>query len=176
MLFNSYAFVLGFLPLTLGVFALLTGTYARASAWFLVLASLAFYAWSSPWYHVGLLLLSIAFNFGIGLGLQTHDRGWARAARCSRSASAVDLAVLGYFKYSDFFLAQVGFLAQIGLTRFGRRDPAAARHLVLYLHPDRLSGRCLCQQGAGIRGNELHTVRDLVPASHRRPDHASLGK
>jgi hypothetical protein len=27
-------------------------------------------AWSSPWYHVGLLLASIAFNFGVGLGLR----------------------------------------------------------------------------------------------------------
>jgi alginate O-acetyltransferase complex protein AlgI len=118
MLFNSYAFVLGFLPLTLGVFALLTRTHARDSAWFLVLASLAFYAWSSPWYHVGLLLLSIAFNFSIGLGLQRTTGAGARRSLLTFGV-AVDLAVLGYFKYSDFFLAQVGFLAQIGLTRFG---------------------------------------------------------
>ena len=65
MLFNSYVFVLGFLPLTLGIFALLAGRYAHASAWFLVIASLAFYTWSSPWYHVGLLLASIVFNFAV---------------------------------------------------------------------------------------------------------------
>jgi alginate O-acetyltransferase complex protein AlgI len=118
MLFNSYVFVLGFLPLTLGIFALLAGRYAHASAWFLVIASLAFYTWSSPWYHVGLLLASIVFNFAVGLGLRHKALNGARRVLLAFGV-VVDLMVLGYFKYSDFFVAQVGFLTQIGLGRSG---------------------------------------------------------
>jgi alginate O-acetyltransferase complex protein AlgI len=118
MLFNSYAFMLGFLPVTFCVFAILAGKYARTSAAFLVLASLTFYAWSSSTYHVGLLLLSIAFNFGVGLGLRREMAAGARRALLSFGV-VVDLALLGYFKYSDFFLTQVSFLEQIGLTRSG---------------------------------------------------------
>ena len=116
MLFNSYIFVLGFLPLTLGIFALLTGRYAQANVWFLVLASLGFYAWSSPWYHVVLLLASIAFNFAVGIGLRRKASDGARRALLAFGV-IVDLAVLGYFKYADFFVAQIGFLTQIGIGR-----------------------------------------------------------
>lgn len=116
MLFNSYIFVLVFLPLTLSIFAQLTGRYAHASAWFLVLASFAFYAWSSPWDHVGLLLASIVFNLAVGIGLRCKASDGARRALLAFGI-VVDLAVLGYFKYSDFFVAQLGFLTQIGLGR-----------------------------------------------------------
>ena len=46
MLFNSYPFVFGFLPMVLAGFAMLARWRARrAGLTFLMLASLAFYAW-----------------------------------------------------------------------------------------------------------------------------------
>ena len=65
MLFNSYAFIFGYLPITLIGFFLLGRTSQRLAALWLAAASLFFYGWWDERY-VGLLLVSIAFNFGAG--------------------------------------------------------------------------------------------------------------
>ena len=98
MLFNSYDYLLWFLPGTLVVFFLLGRRPFAAQVW-LTVASLFFYGWWNPW-HLPLILGSIAFNFGIARLLQ---RGAARAVLAL--GVAVNLAVLGVFKYADFFLA-----------------------------------------------------------------------
>jgi alginate O-acetyltransferase complex protein AlgI len=66
MLFNSYPFIFLFLPaVLLGYFA--TGRYGnRGPVIWLVLASVAFYAFGN-WRFVSLLLASIASNYRIGL-------------------------------------------------------------------------------------------------------------
>src|ERR1700719_3246205 len=66
MLFNSYPFIFLFLPAALlGYFA--AGRYGdRAPVAWLVLASVAFYAFGN-WQLVPLLLASIAFNYIVGL-------------------------------------------------------------------------------------------------------------
>jgi len=122
MLFNSYAFLLGFLPLALLGFAWLSGRYERATILFLVLASLAFYSWSSPWQHVALLVLSIAFNFAVGLALLSTKTAILRSMLLALGVTA-DLALLGYFKYSGFLLAEVaqfdfaqGLLLPLGIS------------------------------------------------------------
>jgi hypothetical protein len=74
MLFNSYDYLLWFLPGTLVVFFLLGRRPFAAQVW-LTVASLFFYGWWNPW-HLPLILGSIAFNFGIARLLQ---RGAARA-------------------------------------------------------------------------------------------------
>ena len=106
MLFNSYAFLFGFLPLTLvGVFLLARWSAALAAGW-LALASLAFYGyWNAA--YVPLLVLSIVFNFFIGMAI---------AAAASRRRLMVfagvgaNLLLLGYFKYADFFVANLNTL------------------------------------------------------------------
>jgi len=122
MLFNSYAFLLGFLPLTLLGFCWLTGRHERATILFLALASIAFYSWSSPWQHVVLLLFSIAFNFAVGLALTSTKTPALRAALLAFGV-IIDLSLLGYFKYSGFLLAQVaqfdfaqGLLLPLGIS------------------------------------------------------------
>src|ERR1700733_14175104 len=65
MLFNSYPFIFLFLPIALfGYFAFGRLGNLAPVIW-LALASLAFYS-SSNWQFVALLLMSIAFNYGIG--------------------------------------------------------------------------------------------------------------
>ncbi|HXZ48226.1 MAG TPA: MBOAT family protein [Usitatibacter sp.] len=104
MLFNSYAFVLAFLPAAVaGYFLVARRSHLGANA-FLAAASLVFYAW---WRVelVALLLASAAVNFAVG-------RRLSRAAAAGRDARAMlflgvafDLGLLGYFKYADFFIA-----------------------------------------------------------------------
>jgi alginate O-acetyltransferase complex protein AlgI len=101
MLFNSLAFLFAFLPIAVAGFFLLARLSHTAAAAWLALASLFFYGWWNPAY-VALLVASITFNYVSGISI-------GRAAEPQRKrllvgALAVNLLVLGYFKYANFFL------------------------------------------------------------------------
>ncbi|RYI12942.1 MAG: MBOAT family protein, partial [Acetobacteraceae bacterium] len=109
MIFNSYTFLLVFLPLTLLVFSLLRRFIPRAAFAWLVLTSLAFYGvWNpdpahgwSPKYIL-LILGSCAGNYFIGRFLTTHrDTHQGKVALVS--GLVANLALLGYYKYAGFF-------------------------------------------------------------------------
>ncbi len=110
MLFNSYVFILCYLPLTLFVFFRLgrAGCLRAATAW-LVLMSLLFYAWWNPVY-VGLILASMVFNYGVGVALGRREPGSASARRLLAGGVLADLALLGYYKYANFFVDNLNAL------------------------------------------------------------------
>ena len=111
MLFNSFPFILAFLPIALAVFfSLARWSHVLAAGW-LTAASLFFYAWWNPAY-VGLLLGSVVFNHALGRAL-ARAAGEGRSSRRALLAVAVgvNLLVLGYFKYANFFLAGVDAVA-----------------------------------------------------------------
>jgi D-alanyl-lipoteichoic acid acyltransferase DltB (MBOAT superfamily) len=117
MLFNSYFFLFVFLPVTLaGFFLLARVSHAFAAGW-LTFASLFFYAWWNPAY-VGLLLVSIVFNYALGMWIsRAHARGEAAGKkRLLVVAIAVDLVLLGYYKYANFFLTNVNAVAGTQLS------------------------------------------------------------
>jgi D-alanyl-lipoteichoic acid acyltransferase DltB (MBOAT superfamily) len=82
VLFNSVDFIFRLLPATLAGFWILLRLGNRPAALWLLACSLFFYGWWSP-RHVALLLLSIAFNYGIGLALSAPPVRRADAACCS---------------------------------------------------------------------------------------------
>jgi alginate O-acetyltransferase complex protein AlgI len=105
MLFNSYEFLLLFLPITLaGFFAIGARSQRLAAAW-LALASLAFYAWWNPTY-VLLLVGSICWNFYVGraIAMAAMSGAQARARTLLTLGVSADLLLLGYYKYANFFL------------------------------------------------------------------------
>ena len=109
MLFNSYVFIFAFLPVTLlGFYLLGRGPGPRAAISWLVLASLFFYGWWNP-HFVVLILASIVTNFAIGSLLQ---RGSERLPARQRALLIIgigfNLALLGYYKYANFFVDTVG--------------------------------------------------------------------
>lgn len=112
MLFNSPAFILAFLPLTLALFFAIGRHHRPAAAAFLALASLFFYGWWDVRY-VPLLCASIALNFGVGSRIIAcsiaEDR--ANARRWLIFGIVADLALLAYYKYSDLALATYNQLA-----------------------------------------------------------------
>ena len=71
MLFNSYEFLLGFLPVTL-VLYFLTARWigSKAALALLVAASLFFYGWWNPRYLL-LLGVSMVGNYALGGAIQT---------------------------------------------------------------------------------------------------------
>lgn len=111
MLFNSYSFLLAFLPLVLAGFFILGRYSQRWAATWLTAASVFFYGWWNPAY-VGLLLTSILFNYTVGYSLA---RGAGAGVSASRKAILVfgiagNLALLGYYKYANFFVANLNEL------------------------------------------------------------------
>lgn len=127
MLFNSYAFLFAFLPLTLlGYFALGRLGKAAGAGW-LALCSLFFYAW---WDHryVVLLLTSIGVNYVAG-GFIARHAGTRKGKQALWLAVAANLMLLGYYKYADFFILStnaalgtgwpaLGVLLPIGISFF----------------------------------------------------------
>jgi len=108
MLFNSYTFILLFLPVTVAVFCLL-GRFGRVrdSIVWLVVASLFFYGFWNPIYLL-LIIGSIAFNYGCGLLISRSDYGSRRRRMFLVLGIAANLGLLGYFKYYNFFSDSIG--------------------------------------------------------------------
>lgn len=115
MLFNSYAFLFLFLPLVLLGFFRLARTSRRLAALWLAGASLFFYGWWNPTY-VLLLLISIGGNYALGYAIghtpSAKDRNGPRRALLITSVLA-NLALLGYFKYANFFVDSLSRMAGI---------------------------------------------------------------
>ena len=105
MLFNSYAFIFGFLPVAFLVFFALARVSHRVAAAWLLLASFFFYGWWNPPYIV-LLVASTLFNFALGTWIQRLvQSGRPYPARAILAlAITVDLLLLGYYKYANFFV------------------------------------------------------------------------
>jgi len=109
MLFHSLEFILLFLPVVLLVYrGLESFNYLRVAIVWLILASLFFYAYWN-WSYVFLLLGSIGINYLLGYGLIYY-----RSRLLLGGGIGLNLAVLGYYKYSGFFLenlSQLGFVS-----------------------------------------------------------------
>ena len=105
MLFNSFFFLLVFLPVVvLGSFALAARSTSLAVCW-IACASLAFYGWWNPIYLL-LLCASILFNYVSAraiLHLNSKNLRFLCSAVLTVSI-ATDLSLLGYYKYANFFI------------------------------------------------------------------------
>ena len=106
MLFSSYEFILLFLPVTLLVYYWLGSQhqFRVAIAW-LVAASLFFYGWWNPAY-LGLIIGSIFFNYSMGVALSGQGRSKALLV----VGIATNLALLAYFKYTNFMIDNLNAL------------------------------------------------------------------
>jgi D-alanyl-lipoteichoic acid acyltransferase DltB (MBOAT superfamily) len=124
MLFNSYIFILAFLPTTLVLFFWLGQlNHVRSAIGLLVAASLGFYGWWNPIY-VPLILASMLTNYGVGrvLDKAVAARRKAQAKMLLTAGIIFNLGLLGYFKYANFFVDSINAvsgadiqLAQIAL-------------------------------------------------------------
>ena len=105
MLFNSYQFLFVFLPVVLLGYAFM-GRFVggRSPLVWLTLSSFTFYGvWNPPF--LLLLLGSISINYSIGHAMQKG----ARKRQFFILGIVFNLALLGYFKYANFFCRAVEF-------------------------------------------------------------------
>jgi D-alanyl-lipoteichoic acid acyltransferase DltB (MBOAT superfamily) len=111
MLFNSYVFLCGFLPVALTLFALCGRAGRDAALLWLIVASAVFYAWWRP-LNVALIAPSILINFCLArLLLQWRDARPGRARAALLAGILFNICFLGYFKYRNFFLGVAGDVA-----------------------------------------------------------------
>jgi D-alanyl-lipoteichoic acid acyltransferase DltB (MBOAT superfamily) len=109
MLFNSYEFIFLFLPFTFFTYFYLNKKHLTVVAkFFLVFSSLFFYSWWNIIY-LPLILLSMLFNFIIGSYLSKKKKGLNKK-NILTIGILLNILLLGYFKYSDFFIENINFL------------------------------------------------------------------
>jgi len=113
MLFNSLAFIAGFLPVALaGFFVLAASPAKRLAMGWLVAASLVFYGWWD-YRNLAIIVPSILGNYAVGWAI-----GAARASGRRRPAGLIaaagigaNLAAIGWFKYVNFLAGIVAELS-----------------------------------------------------------------
>ena len=100
MLFSSYSFTILFLPLLIVVYYLIPVSWRNYA---LLAASLFFYAWGGP-RHLPVMITSIAINYVCGLLIDRYRENDTLRRASAVIATILNLALLGYYKYSDFII------------------------------------------------------------------------
>ena len=115
MLFNSYIFILFFLPVTVSIYFLINEHKKKQESkwdlWWLFGMSLWFYGYSNPTYLL-LILSSICVNYLIaGRITAKRKQDCLKGAKCWMIAGVLfNLALIFYFKYYDFFISNMNVL------------------------------------------------------------------
>lgn len=114
MLFSSQVFLYFFLPITLIVYYL---SPKRFRNFILLIASLIFYAWGEPVYIL-IMLFSTIFNYVTGLLIDKFQKkNQHKYAKIVLIVSVVgNLAILGFFKYSDFLISNINSLFNLNIS------------------------------------------------------------
>ncbi|WP_397601952.1 MBOAT family O-acyltransferase [Silvanigrella sp.] len=116
MLFNSYQFIFVFLPLVFAIYYLISSKSHFGALVWLSMASLFFYGYWSL-YSLPILASSICVNYYFGLKLSDINLKYRKYLLIS--SISLNLILLGYFKYANFFIENTNeFLHIIKLEPF----------------------------------------------------------
>ena len=109
MLFNTFQFILIYLPLTfIGFFVLARFSHQYAAFW-LALASLVFYGiWD--YHYIPLLLGSIIFNYWTASLIANEQQVFYKKFLLGFAISA-NLLLLSYYKYANFFISNISYFS-----------------------------------------------------------------
>ena len=115
MVFSSLTFLFVYLPLTLAVYFIAPLRWRNLV---LLLVSLFFYGWGEPVYIL-IMFLSIMIDYTHGILVEKY-RSDDRKARWFVGQSVVfNLLLLGFFKYYDFFAANLSLIPGIEIPQLG---------------------------------------------------------
>jgi D-alanyl-lipoteichoic acid acyltransferase DltB (MBOAT superfamily) len=127
MIFSSYFFIFIFLPLVfIGYFLFNRTGYNHLTKLWLVIASFVFYGYGSPAFFP-FFLASVTGNYLVG-GILTNLRGDAGEEKNGQRkltlaiGIAANVILLGYYKYTDFIIANINAAAHTDIT---------LRHIIL---------------------------------------------
>ncbi len=102
MIFSSITFIYYFLPITLLIYYLVPKNFKNLV---LLISSLIFYLSGEGWY-VSLLLFSSVSDYLHSLAIEKY-RGTKKAKYLLISSIVINIGLLGYFKYTDFFISNI---------------------------------------------------------------------
>ncbi len=110
MVFSSITFLYYFLPLVIGVYFVCPKKLKNGV---LLFSSLIFYGWGEPKYII-FMVLSIVVNYILGLLIERYS-GSAWGKRWLLVSVVFSLGMLGYFKYVDFFIANINSMTGLSV-------------------------------------------------------------
>jgi alginate O-acetyltransferase complex protein AlgI len=152
MIFNSVSF----LPFFLIAYALYLAARKRVlQNVVLLVASYVFYGWAAPKYTLLLAFYTLVSFFG-ALAIERAHSDWTRRAILTASV-VVNLGVLAYFKYANFFIAQVNGAFEV----FGRRSPLPAVEVILPIGVSFFTFQCIAYL-VDVYRRELTPTRSLL--------------
>lgn len=113
MLFSSILFLFYFLPVVLIVYFLSPRKYRN---YILFLSSLFFYSWGEPRF-IWIMLFSTVVDYTCGRMIHYHktQAGFKKAKWWLITSITVNVSLLGFFKYSNFFLANINSLLNLDI-------------------------------------------------------------
>ncbi|HDQ04105.1 MAG TPA: MBOAT family protein [Deltaproteobacteria bacterium] len=117
MLVNSYSFILVFLPLVAAAYFFINKYFPQKwSRLFLIIASLIFMSLWNPYFAV-VLIGSVLFNFIAGSALSAAFNDPGRRKRIIFIvAIAFNILLLGFFKYTNFFLGSISSVFSVEIS------------------------------------------------------------
>lgn len=114
MLFSSSIFIFLFLPCVIFVYYVLLSK-ATTRNLFLVLASLAFYAWGEPWF-VFVIIASVLVNYVFGLLVDKYREKKGKVKLIMTVMLLFNLGIIFIFKYLVFGIKNINDLFNAGIS------------------------------------------------------------
>ena len=114
MVFSSILFITRFLPLVLAIYFVVP---KRIRNLVLFLSSILFYAWGEPIYILLMCFtITVDYVFGIIIDKQISAGKKNKAKISLALAIAINLLLLGYFKYANFTIGTINSLTGAGIA------------------------------------------------------------
>lgn len=115
MVFSSLTFLFAYLPLTLVLYFLVPLRWRNLV---LLLVSLFFYGWGEPVYIL-IMFASIMIDYTHGLLVEKYRKNDKKAKWFVTQSMIFNLLLLGFFKYYDFFAANLSLIPGIQIPQLG---------------------------------------------------------
>ena len=164
MVFSSLNFLLIFLPIVLLLHSVLPFKYKNIV---LLAASIIFYAWGEPVYVI-LMILSIGFNYMSGLVLGELEDPHLRKRQLI-FAVAVNLLLLGFFKYAGFLVSMINAILPLKIEF--EITGTSCWYFFLHIPGIILCHRCVQKESqASGKPAELCCIYHDVSSARRRSD------
>ncbi len=115
MVFSSLTFLFAYLPITLLLYFIVPLKWRNLV---LLVVSLFFYGWGEPIY-ISIMFLSILIDYTHGLLVEKYRENDRKARWFVTQSVIFNLLLLGFFKYWDFFAANLSLIPGVSLPQFG---------------------------------------------------------
>ncbi len=119
MVFSSIAFLFFYLPICIGVYRLVP---LKLRNLVLLVFSLFFYGWGEPVYII-IMFISIGIDYTHGMLVEKFRSEPKKAKAVVASSVFCNLALLFFFKYFDFFAANLSRIPGISIATLGLELP-----------------------------------------------------